>query len=133
MTTPLYMLICENDAIPTLPAGRSIEASEQDGMTTARRAAEVIFRGQHNGDRVARVVRLDLTDISTLDVTREVAEHVQTRLGPYLRKERDRYELAIEFVEAALGVTLDGDRWIPDAVAMDWTRPYGAESLSVAA
>ncbi|MFI5409105.1 hypothetical protein [Kaistia sp. UC242_56] len=133
MTTPLYMLICENDETPRLCAGQSIEGSEQDGMTTARRAAEVIFRGQHNGDRVSRVVRFDLSDLSTLDVTREVAEHVQTRLGPYLRNERDRYELAIEFVQTALGVTLDGDRWIPDAVAGDWTRPYGAESPRVAA
>jgi len=133
MTTPLYMLICENQATPRLCAGRSIEGSEQDGMTTARRAAEVIVRGLYNADRVVRVARLDMADLSTLDVTREVAEHVQTLIGKYLRDERADHEASIEFVEGALGVTLDGDRWIPDAVAGDWTRPYGAESQRVAA
>lgn len=132
-TTPLYMLICENDETPRLCAGRSVEGSEQDGMTTARRAAEVIFRGSYNADRVVRVVRMDLSALTTLDVTREVAEHVQTRLGPFVRDERADHEASIAFVEAALGVTLDGDRWIPDAVAGDWTVPYGAECQQVAA
>lgn len=129
----LYMLICENDETRTLPAGRSIEGSEQDGMTSARRAAEVIVRGAYNADRVVRVARLNMTDLSTLDVTREIAEHIQILIAPYLRDEREDHEASIAFVEAALGVTLDGDRWIPDAVASDWTRPYGAECEQVAA
>lgn len=129
----LYMLICDNDETRTLPAGRSIEGSEQDGMTSARRAAEVIVRGLYNADRVVRVARLNMTDLSTLDATREVAEHIQTIIGKYLRDEREDHETSIAFVESALGVTLDGDRWIPDAVAGDWTRPYGAESQKVAA
>jgi hypothetical protein len=129
----LYMLICENDETPRLCAGRSVEGSEQDGMTSARRAAEVIVRGAYNADRVVRVARLDMADLTTLDVTREVAEHIQTLIGPYLRDEREDHEASIAFVEAALGVTLDGDRWVPDAVAGDWTRPYGAESQKAAA
>lgn len=129
----LYMLICENDETPRLCAGRSVEGSEQDGLTSARRAAEVIVRGLYNADRVVRVARLNMTDLTTLDVTREVAEHIQTIIGKYLRDEREDHEASIAFVEAALGVTLDGDRWIPDAVAGDWTRPYGAESQKVAA
>lgn len=131
--TPLYMLICENDEKPWLCAGRSIEGSEQDGMTTARRAAEVIVNRLYNADRVVRVARLDMADLSTLDVTREVAQHVQTLIGKYLPDERADHEAAIEFVEGALSVTLDGDRWVPDAVAGDWTRPYGSESMSAAA
>ncbi len=129
----LYMLICENDETPRLCAGRSVEGSEQDGMTSARRAAEVIVRGLYNADRVVRVARLNMTDLSTLDVTREIAEHIQILIGPYLRDEREDHEAAISFVEAVLGVTLDGDRWIPEFVAGDWTRPYGAECEQVAA
>ncbi|WP_029073544.1 hypothetical protein [Kaistia adipata] len=133
MSNTLYMLICENDETLRLCAGRSVEGSEQDGMTSARRAAEVIVRGLYNADRVVEVWRVDLSDRTTLDVTREVAEHIQTLIGRYLRDEREDHEAAIAFVETALGVTLDGDRWVPDDVAGDWTRPYGAECTQVAA
>jgi len=132
-TTPLFILVCENDEKPWLGAGLSIEGSQQDGMTTIERTAEVIVRAAHSADRVVEVWCVDFASRTNQDVTREVAEHVQARLGPYLRNERDRYRLPIAFVQTALGVTLDGDRWIPDAVAGDWTRPYGAESQRVAA
>lgn len=132
-TTPLYILVCENDEKPWLGAGRSVEGSEQDGMTTVERTAEVIMRAAHGADRVVEVWCVDFASRTNQDVTREVAKQVQALIGPYLLEERNRYRLPIEFVQTALGVTLDGDRWIPDAVAGDWTVPYGAESHRVAA
>lgn len=133
MTTPLYMLICENDETPRLCAGRSIEGSEQDGMTTPERVAEVIMRGLYNGERIIGASKMDLDTLTSVPATIEIAVALQTRLGDFLPDERDDHEAAIDFVERALGVVLDGDRWIPEFVASDWTRPYGAESMSVAA
>lgn len=133
MTTPLYMLICENDEKPWLGAGRSVEGSEQDGMTTAVRAAEVIMGRLYTGDRVIGVSKMDLETLTSAPATIEVAVALQTLLGPYLLDERKDYESAIDFVEEALGLVLDGDRWVPKFVAGDWTRPYGAECMSVAA
>jgi hypothetical protein len=133
MTTPLYMLICENDETRTLPAGRSVEGSEQDGMTTPERVAEVIMRGVYNGEPIIGASKMDLDTFTSVPATIEVAVALQTQLGPYLREERDDHEAAIDFVERALGVVLDGDRRIPEFVAGDWTRPYGAESERVAA
>jgi len=132
-TTPLYILICENDEKPWLGAGRSVEGSEQDGMTTPQGVAEVIMRGSYNGERIIGASKMDLETFTSVPATIEIAVALQTRLGPFLLEERDRYEAAIDFVERALGLALDGDRWIPEFVAGDWTMPYGAESQRVAA
>ncbi|WEK50353.1 MAG: hypothetical protein P0Y66_22370 [Candidatus Kaistia colombiensis] len=129
----LYLLICENDETPRLSAGRSVEGSEQDGMTTPERVAEVIMRGLYNGERIIGCSKMDLDTFTSVPATIEVAVALQTRLGPYLRDEREEHEAAIDFVERALGLVLDGDRWIPEFVAGDWTVPYGAECQRVAA
>lgn len=130
---PLYMLICENDETRTLPAGRSVEGSEQDGMTTPERVAEVIMRGLYNGERIIGCSKMDLDTFTSVPATIEIAVAVQARLGDFLPDESDDHEAAIDFVERALGLVLDGDRWIPEFVAGDWTRPYGAECQKVAA
>jgi len=130
---PLYMLICDNDGTRTLPAGRSVEGSEQDGMTTPERVAEVIMRGLYNGERIIGCSKMDLDTFTSVPATIEIAVAVQARLGDFLPDESDDHEAAIDFVERALGLVLDGDRWIPEFVAGDWTMTYGAECISVAA